>query len=129
MSSAVEIANALTQLKLDSYLYRIRLQRHRPDRIRRTDRPLGNSGVGIIESPGYWQIDTALIKQLPLPSERFQVYLFLNGTNILNHPLGDPSSIEITAVPTRGRIPGIRADGNASGIGVRQMQFGLRVKF
>jgi hypothetical protein len=89
----------------------------------------GNSGVGIIEGPGYWQIDTALVKTLPLPSERVHAYLFANATNLLNHPnLADPG-MDITAAATAGAITGLRNDGNASGIGVRQLQLGIRVKF
>jgi hypothetical protein len=58
-----------------------------------------------------------------------QVWLFCNATNLFNHPnLADPG-LDITAPTTAGRILGIRSDGNASGIGVRQIQLGIRVKF
>ena len=89
----------------------------------------GNSGVGIIQGPGYWQIDTGAYKAVPLATERVQVWLFCNATNLFNHPnLSDPG-LDITAPTTAGRILGIRSDGNASGIGVRQIQLGIRVKF
>jgi hypothetical protein len=89
----------------------------------------GNSGVGIIEGPGYWQVDTSVYKTLPLPSERIKAYLFANATNLFNHPnLADPG-MDITVPSTAGRITGLRSDSNASGIGMRQLQLGIRLKF
>ncbi|HEY2932099.1 MAG TPA: TonB-dependent receptor [Acidobacteriota bacterium] len=89
----------------------------------------GNSGVGIIEGPGYWQFDTGLNKGFPLAGERLQFNIFILATNVFNHPnLADPN-LSITTPLQVGLISGIRGDGNASGIGMRLIQLGARVEF
>jgi hypothetical protein len=89
----------------------------------------GNAGVGIIEGPGYWQYDLGLAKGFPLPGEKLRLNIFVLGTNIFNHPnLADPN-MNISTPNAVGRISGIRFDGNASGIGMRQIQLGLRLEF
>lgn len=88
----------------------------------------GNAGTGILIGPGRWQYDMALVKYFPI-RENLRMSAFVLGTNILNHPnLGDPS-LDITAPQLVGQINGIHTDGNAGGIGMRQLRLGLRVDF
>ncbi|HUQ92240.1 MAG TPA: TonB-dependent receptor [Bryobacteraceae bacterium] len=89
----------------------------------------GNAGVGIIQGPGRWQFDMSLVKSVPLWAERVKANLFVLGTNLLNHPnLGDPA-LDITAPAQVGQITGIQGDGNAGGVGMRQIRLGVRVDF
>src|SRR6267143_564214 len=84
----------------------------------------GNSGVGIIQGPGRWQFDMSLVKTVPLWGERVKANLFVLGTNLFNHPnLGDPA-LDITAPAQAGQITGIQGDGNAGGVGMRQIRLG-----
>jgi hypothetical protein len=89
----------------------------------------GTSGIGIIEGPGYWQYDLGLAKGFPVLGEKLRMNIFVLATNVLNHPnLTDPN-MSISTPNLVGRISGIRGDANASGIGMRQVQLGLRVEF
>jgi hypothetical protein len=89
----------------------------------------GNAGVGIVEGPGFWQFDFGLAKRLPVGADRVGLHVFMLATNLFNHPsLGDPNTT-FSAPNLFGRISGIRNDGNASGIGMRQIQIGARIEF
>jgi hypothetical protein len=88
----------------------------------------GTAGVGIISGPGLWQEDAGLRKEIPV-LERLKMNLFVLATNILNHPnLGDPS-LDISQAGLVGTILSLRSDPNASGIGMRSLQLGIRVEF
>jgi hypothetical protein len=88
----------------------------------------GTAGVGIITGPGTWQEDLGLRKQIPV-FDRLTVTPFVLATNVFNHPsLGDPS-VNIAAPNSVGTILSLRSDSNASGVGMRYMQLGLRVEF
>lgn len=89
----------------------------------------GNSGVGIIEGPGMWQVDVGLVKSFQRIAGRTAVSFVALATNVFNHPnLGDPS-MDVSNPETAGRIFSIRGDANASGVGMRNIQLGLRVEF
>lgn len=89
----------------------------------------GNSGVGIIEGPGYWQFDLGVNKGFPLLNEQMRFNVFVLATNVFNHPnLANPN-MNISTPNLVGTISGIRGDGNASGIGMRLVQLGARLEF
>ncbi|MBC8165927.1 MAG: TonB-dependent receptor [Bryobacteraceae bacterium] len=89
----------------------------------------GNAGVGILIGPGRWQYDMGLVKSVPLWRESARLHLFTLATNLFNHPnLGDPN-LDITAPGLVGQITGIHTDGNASGVGMRQLRLGIRFEF
>ncbi len=70
----------------------------------------------------------SLTKQFPI-RERVKLNLFVMATNIFNHPdLGDPTT-DITQPALAGTILTLRSDANASGIGMRLIQIGVRVEF
>jgi hypothetical protein len=88
----------------------------------------GTAGIGIITGPGEWQEDMGLRKEIPI-FERVKVNLFVLATNVFNHPnLGDPS-VDISQPALAGTILSLRSDSNASGIGMRTLQLGVRVEF
>ena len=88
----------------------------------------GTSGVGVITGPGLWQEDIGLRKEVPV-LERLKVNLFVLATNVFNHPnLGDPS-LDISQPALVGTILSLRSDPNASGIGMRSLQLGVRAEF
>jgi hypothetical protein len=88
----------------------------------------GTAGVGIITGPGVWQEDMGLAKQFSIV-ERLHANIFLLATNVFNHPnLGDPT-VDITQPTLTGTILSLRSDPNASGIGMRVLQVGLRLEF
>ena len=69
------------------------------------------------------------MKALPLVRERVKLNLFFFGTNIFNHPNPANPVTDISTPTTVGRILGIQTDGNASGIGMRQVTLGARLEF
>lgn len=92
----------------------------------------GNSGVGIIQGPGFWQADVGLVKSFAF-RERWHLSLFTFATNLLNHPaLGDPN-MDISDPSSVGQIDGIRskqsAEANDPGVGMRVLTLGLRLEF
>jgi len=92
----------------------------------------GNSGVGIIRGPEFWQFDFGLIKNTAI-RENMHLRLFVLATNLFNHPnLADPN-LDISVPSTVGRILGIRskqqAESNDPGIGMRYINLGVRFEF
>jgi len=92
----------------------------------------GNSGKGIIEGPGLWQLDLGVIKNTTI-REDMRLRVFALATNLLNHPnLGDPN-MDISVPSTVGQIFSIRskqnAESNDPGIGMRVLTVGARFEF
>lgn len=88
----------------------------------------GTAGVGIITGPGSWQEDMGLKKTIHV-YERLTVNPFVLATNVFNHPsLGDPTTV-IGEPGVTGTILSLRSDPNASGVGMRALQLGVRVEF
>jgi outer membrane receptor protein involved in Fe transport len=87
----------------------------------------GNLGRNIARGPGYYEIDTALQKAIPV-TEQLKLEFRAEAFNLFNHPIyGDPgSSISSSDF---GVITGQLNDG-ATGIGSsRRLQFMLRLQF
>jgi Carboxypeptidase regulatory-like domain len=90
----------------------------------------GNAGVGIIEGPGYEQVDLGVAKQFTL-YERYKLNVFALGNNAFNHPsFGDPNLTTLTA--TTGTITALKPDQDAAVTttgGTRQLEVGVRFEF
>jgi hypothetical protein len=87
----------------------------------------GNLGRNVGRGPGYYEIDTALEKQMAL-TERLALKFRAEAFNVLNHPIyGDPGS-DISSA-SFGVITSPLNTG-ATGIGTpRRLQFMLRLEF
>jgi hypothetical protein len=87
----------------------------------------GSLGRNVGRGPGYYEIDTALEKQMPI-TERLALKFRAEAFNVLNHPIyGDPgtdissSSFGVITTPL---------NTGATGIGTpRRLQFMLRLEF
>lgn len=88
----------------------------------------GNLGRNVGRGPGYYEIDTALEKEMPI-TERLAVKFRVEAFNLLNHPTyGDPGS-DISQPSSFGVITNVLNPG-ATGIGTpRRIQFMLRLEF
>jgi hypothetical protein len=61
--------------------------------------------------------------------DRLTVNPFVLATNVFNHPsLGDPTTV-IGEPGVTATILSLRSDPNASGVGMRALQLGVRVEF
>jgi hypothetical protein len=88
----------------------------------------GNLGRYMGRGPGFWELDTALEKRIPL-TERVNLGFRAEAFNILNHPAFANPAANISAPATFGRISGILNSG-AVGTGTpRMLQFMLRLDF
>ncbi len=87
----------------------------------------GNLGRNIGRGPGYYEIDTALEKQIPL-NEKLKLEFRAEAFNLLNHPIfGDPDSD--VSDSSFGVITS-QLNTGATGIGSsRRLQFMLRLEF
>jgi Carboxypeptidase regulatory-like domain len=87
----------------------------------------GNLGRNVGRGPGYYEIDTALEKQMPI-TERLALKFRAEAFNVLNHPTyGDPASDFSSS--SFGVITSPLNSG-ATGIGTpRRLQFMLRLEF
>jgi len=87
----------------------------------------GNLGRNIARGPGYYEIDTALQKEIPV-TEQLKLEFRAEAFNLFNHPIyGDPGG-NISSSDF-GVITGQLNDG-ATGIGSsRRLQFMLRLEF
>jgi len=88
----------------------------------------GNLGRNVGRGPGYYEIDTALEKEMPI-TERLALKFRAEAFNLLNHPIyGDPES-DISSPASFGVITTPLNTG-ATGIGTpRRIQFMLRLEF
>jgi hypothetical protein len=88
----------------------------------------GNLGRYAARGPGYWQIDTALEKRMPL-TERVSLKFRAEAFNVFNHPAFANPAANISAPGTLGRITSIL---NTAAVGTgtpRILQFMLRLDF
>jgi hypothetical protein len=90
----------------------------------------GNAGVGILEGPGYQQVDLGIAKQFTI-YEQYKLNFFALGNNALNHPsFADPNLTVLTT--TSGTITALKADQDAAVTttgGNRQLELGMRFEF
>jgi len=89
----------------------------------------GNLGRNVARGPGYYEIDTALQKEMPL-TERLNLEFRAEAFNLLNHPIyGDPDTNVSDGAGEFGVIT-TQLNSGATGIGSsRKLQFMLRLKF
>jgi hypothetical protein len=89
----------------------------------------GNLGRNIGRGPGYYEIDTALQKEMPL-TERLKLEFRAEAFNLLNHPIfGDPDS-DVSDGPGVFGVITSQLNTGATGIGSsRRLQFMLRLEF
>ncbi|HUI42294.1 MAG TPA: TonB-dependent receptor, partial [Terriglobia bacterium] len=89
----------------------------------------GNLGRNIGRGPGYYEIDTALQKEIPL-TERLKLEFRAEAFNLLNHPIyGDPDSDVSDGAGEFGVVTS-ELNSGATGIGSsRRLQFMLRLEF
>lgn len=77
----------------------------------------GNSGVGILREPGFWNMDFNLAKNIPLGSERRFLQLRLEAYNVFNHTefngIGTTLSESFSGGPTPAVTPGFGAYSSA----------------
>jgi hypothetical protein len=88
----------------------------------------GNSGRNVVIGPGSWQIDTALVRSIPI-RDRLHLNFRLEGFNILNHPQFAQPNANFSNLATFGQIT---AERNATGIGSgtpRVFEFAVRLEF
>lgn len=89
----------------------------------------GNAGVGIIDGPGYNQVDMGLAKEFQL-YERLRMGLYGLATNAFNHSNYADPNLTISAPNLAGTITSIKADQDrAGGFGNRMIQVGVRIEF
>ncbi len=89
----------------------------------------GDLGRNIGRGPGYYEIDTALQRDMPL-TERLKLEFRAEAFNLLNHPIyGDPDSDVSDGAGEFGVIT-TQLNSGATGIGSsRRLQFMLRLEF
>ncbi len=89
----------------------------------------GNLGRNVARGPGYYEIDTALQKDIPL-TERLKLEFCAEAFNLLNHPIfGDPDS-DVSDGPGEFGVVTSQLNSGATGIGSsRRLQFMLRLEF
>ena len=66
----------------------------------------GDSGVGILHGPGYWNVDLGFSKNFYIDDRRYLTFR-IEAFNVLNHPnsRSPRSSADIADPTTFGRIP------------------------
>ncbi len=89
----------------------------------------GNLGRNIARGPGYYEIDTALQREIPL-AEQLKLEFRAEAFNLLNHPIyGDPDS-DVSDGPGEFGVITTQLNSGATGIGTsRRLQFMLRLEF
>jgi outer membrane receptor protein involved in Fe transport len=89
----------------------------------------GNLGRNIGRGPGYYEIDTALQRDIPL-TEQLKLEFRAEAFNLLNHPIyGDPDS-DVSDGPGEFGVITTQLNTGATGIGSsRRLQFMLRLEF
>ena len=90
---------------------------------------LGNAGRDIVSGPGFWQVDSGLVKNFPIWHERLRMNLAALATNLFNHPNPSDPAMDISVPLTAGKITSILGDNNTSGIGMRQITLNVRLEF
>ncbi|HLY63161.1 MAG TPA: TonB-dependent receptor [Terriglobia bacterium] len=89
----------------------------------------GNLGRNNARGPGYYEIDTALQKEMPV-TERLKLAFRAEAFNLFNHPIyGDPDS-NVSDGPGEFGVITSQLNSGATGIGTsRRLQFMLRLEF
>ena len=88
----------------------------------------GNLGRNTARGPGSWQLDTALVKTIPV-RERLKLNIRVESFNVFNHPQYAQPNANFSNLATFGQIT---AERNATGIGTgtpRVFEFALRLEF
>jgi hypothetical protein len=88
----------------------------------------GNAGRNLARGPDAWQLDAALVKNIPL-TERLHLAFRAEAFNLFNHPQFGLPSGNFSSAPSFGQITSER---NATGIGTgtpRELEFALRLEF
>ena len=90
---------------------------------------MGEPGPNVARGPGYYEIDTALQRDVPL-TERLKLEFRAEAFNLFNHPIyGDPDSDVSDGAGEFGVITS-ELNSGATGIGSsRRLQFMLRLEF
>ena len=81
----------------------------------------GNSARNAYYGPGYWELDTSLIKQVSI-SERFKLDIRADAFNLLNHTAFATPAVSISNAATFGQI-------TSTANSARQLEFSARLKF
>ncbi|MPZ18015.1 MAG: hypothetical protein GEV06_08895 [Luteitalea sp.] len=69
----------------------------------------GDSGVGILRAPGYWNLDFVLAKRFPVTQQRYGEFK-VEAYNLLNHPSFGPPNRNINDAATFGTITSTVSD-------------------
>jgi len=88
----------------------------------------GNAGRNLARGPNEWQLDTALVKNIPL-KERLHLTFRAEAFNVFNHPQFGLPAANFSNAATFGQITN---EWNATGIGTgtpRELEFALRLEF
>ncbi|MBV9156576.1 MAG: TonB-dependent receptor, partial [Acidobacteriaceae bacterium] len=88
----------------------------------------GNAGRNLVRGPDEWQLDTALVKNIPI-TERVHMSLRGEAFNVFNHPHYGVPAANFSNLTTFGRIT---SELNATGIGTgtpREIELALRLEF
>ncbi|HEX4165506.1 MAG TPA: TonB-dependent receptor [Bryobacteraceae bacterium] len=88
----------------------------------------GNAGRNLLRGPDQWQLDTALVKSIPL-TESLHLSFRAEAFNIFNHPQYGLPNANFSNLASFGQI---NSEANATGIGTgtpREFEFALRLQF
>lgn len=88
----------------------------------------GNAGRNLARGPSQWQLDTALVREIPI-TERFRLNFRAEAFNVFNHPQYGVPSGNLSSSTSFGQIT---TEANATGIGTgtpREIEFALRLQF
>ncbi len=88
----------------------------------------GNAGRNLARGPDAWQLNTALVKNVPL-TERMHLVFRAEAFNVFNHPQFGVPSGNFSSKPSFGQIT---SELNPTGIGTgtpRELEFALRLEF
>ena len=88
----------------------------------------GNAGRNLLRGPSQWQLDTALVKTIPL-TERVNFSIRAEAFNVFNHPQYGLPNANFSNAASFGQIT---TEANATGIGTgtpRELEFALRLQF
>ena len=88
----------------------------------------GNAGRNLLRGPNQWQLDTALVKNIPL-TESLHLAFRAEAFNVFNHPQYGLPNVNFSNAASFGQIT---TEANATGIGTgtpRELEFALRLQF
>ncbi len=88
----------------------------------------GNAGRNLLRGPSQWQLDTALVKNIPL-TESLRLAFRAEAFNVFNHTQYGLPNANFSNAASFGQIT---TEANATGIGTgtpRELEFALRLQF